>query len=87
MKCNCLCHILPSSKPNKCKCCLRCPYCKRKLITNYKLEETYNSFCYLRLYTNDYHNIILKERGYDIDNWNLESEKYSIHPHKQEINK
>ena len=37
-KCNCLCHILPSSsnKINQCNCCIFCPHCWEALVINHK---------------------------------------------------
>ena len=40
-KCNCLCHILPSSsnKINQCDCCVFCPHCWEALIINHKILD------------------------------------------------
>lgn len=34
MKCNCLCHILPTKKPSQCICCVICPECKQRIKTD-----------------------------------------------------
>lgn len=40
-KCDCLCHILPSSSNNqdRCLCCLTCELCGEKIIENYKIVK------------------------------------------------
>jgi hypothetical protein len=47
IKCNCLCHILPSSikYPDICRCCYTCYECGKKLIENYKLSNDYTINC------------------------------------------
>jgi len=34
MKCNCLCHALPSIKPYECICCIKCPKCNHRISVN-----------------------------------------------------
>jgi len=37
-KCDCLCHVLPSTKPYECICCTTCPKCKQRIAKD-KIEE------------------------------------------------
>jgi len=66
MKCDCICHMLPSEN-KECKCCLVCQYCNKKLITNYKMEKDYYKKCKEVPYISNYHDLLLKYKGYKKD--------------------
>ena len=40
MKCDCLCHALPNTRPYECICCVICPKCKQRIMKDKIMEHT-----------------------------------------------